>query len=149
MLGQDSHPDVRALVSLALFKKGKNLREKGDFEAALAIYDEYVLRFGDNISIFSEKGRILELQGKLDAALAVYDDMVRRLGSDYAVAMSLVRKGQILEQQGKIGAAIALYDEVERRFEKGDRFVRVFVHEAHDARIKAEARLSNPAPHSP
>ncbi|GHU15246.1 hypothetical protein AGMMS50225_28390 [Betaproteobacteria bacterium] len=147
---QDKDPDIKREVIQALVKPGDRLRDEGKFDAAIAVYDEVVRRFGKKGQVeyvLDKKGIILRQQGELEAAIEVYDDIARRMGpaNTYYAALALVRKGEILVQQGKFKEAIALYDEVEQRFGKEASYpsIRDLVRKAAEARAAASGRLSS------
>ena len=75
----------------ALLAKGKTLKEQGKPEAAIAVWDEVVRRFGKDTSLLMRgavagallnKGESLEKRRKYDAAIAVCEEIERRFGAD-------------------------------------------------------------------
>ena len=80
---QTPTPGVQEQVATALLNKGYRLGVLGRSEAAIAVYDEVVTRYGT----------------REEAVLAEQ------------VAMALVNKGVTLGNLGQVEAAIAVYDE--------------------------------------
>ncbi|MDR0717400.1 MAG: hypothetical protein LBF50_08295 [Azoarcus sp.] len=120
----------RELAAKTLFDKGTVLLHS-EPDAAIAIFDEVVSRFGEDASpgmrkqvamaLFS-KGMTLGRQNKHDAAMAAHDELDRRFGQDASpdarkwVAMALFNKNATLRIQNKPDAAMAVHDELDRRF---------------------------------
>jgi tetratricopeptide (TPR) repeat protein len=114
------------------------LCSQGDFDDALAMYDEIIQLFDKNKSMqkwilaaLYYKGSALDKQDKLDAAITAYDKVLSlfaredffinyneiRPGDifvDVDVDMVLIRKAAILVQQGKLDAATLIYEEINR-----------------------------------
>ena len=137
------YPDVRKLFAAAHEVKadalvdflGNLLEEQDKFEAALAAYDEFARRFGNNNSTEarSQAARALVAHAndlmsrdEFAAAIVAYDEILRRFTTDNApgvraqVAEALVGKAIILKKQNKFEAAISTCDEVIRRFGDND-----------------------------
>jgi tetratricopeptide (TPR) repeat protein len=76
--------------ALALSEQGDALSEQGDANAAIAVYDEIVQRFGQE----------------------------KAVNVQAVVAGALYKKGWELNTQGKQREAVAVYDEVARRFDR-------------------------------
>lgn len=112
--------------------KGEVSAEYGDWNDALAAYDEVVARFGDSddpglrwqiASALAGRGHTYRKRGDHTAATAAYDEVVDRFGdSDDAnllekVANALIWKGNASVERGDWKAALAAYGEVITRFE--------------------------------
>ncbi|MCL1861107.1 MAG: tetratricopeptide repeat protein [Proteobacteria bacterium] len=107
-------------------------RPTGDTAAAVAVYDDIVLRFGRDRdsgirnavgATLLKKSETLRLSGDDRGSIAIYDEIVGRFGNDdvqasrVLVATTLFRKGQTLGRlEGPSPAAIAAFDELIRRF---------------------------------
>jgi tetratricopeptide (TPR) repeat protein len=119
--------------------KAHVLCSQGDFDAALAMYDEIIHRFDKDhsmqgwiISALYHKGSALEEQDKLDAAVTAYDEAISlfdpktfvhskeiRIGDSHAaidVDMALMQKTAILVQQAKSDAAMLAYEEIKHNY---------------------------------
>jgi tetratricopeptide (TPR) repeat protein len=115
--GEDS--TVQGSVARTLLYLGERLEGKGNFDAALSVYDEANRRVkGKRIDVLDKKGRLLQRQGNLDAAFALYEEIGQHFEDNDDVALSLFRRGEILKEQGKFEEAIAMCDEIEQRFGK-------------------------------
>ncbi len=80
---------MQELVATALFNKGVTLRELRRFEAAIAVYDDLVTRFGDAqesgvqelvATALLNKGVRLGELGRVEAMITIFDDLIIRFG---------------------------------------------------------------------
>ncbi|MDR3324043.1 MAG: tetratricopeptide repeat protein [Zoogloeaceae bacterium] len=123
--GKITHPRITDRTVDALFRKARILRQQGDFEAALAIYDDIEQRAGRPITGSGE----------------YRDGLIGR--TNHVIARVLLEKGRVLEQQGKTEAAIVLYDQIGQRFGYPHAWVpQDAVAEALKTRAAAKARLA-------
>ncbi|MCY3778526.1 MAG: hypothetical protein OXH11_21330, partial [Candidatus Aminicenantes bacterium] len=121
-------------VAAALIEKGSAQEKLGDFEAAVAAYDEAVERLGDLgghevqvllAGVSLRKGNALARCGNLAGSIAVYDQVIERFAhGDEAelrrsAAAALISKGASLGKLGDHGGEIAAYGEVLDRFDDG------------------------------
>jgi tetratricopeptide (TPR) repeat protein/predicted small secreted protein len=144
---EDRDAGFRLRAARALFAKGALLgkqgmgeepgnefqgRSTGDTAAAIAVYDDIVVRFGrdrdpsiHNIvgGTLLKKSEALRLSGDDRGTIAVYDEIDRRFGNDNVqvskvlVATALFRKALTLGRlEGPSPAAINAFDELIRRF---------------------------------
>ena len=130
-------PQVPVLIiASVLTVKAVAHLELGETEAAVALWDEVIKRFGDStapelqervaVALFN-KGIVCGKQGDFEAAVALYDEVIKRFGDSTApelqeiIAVALFSKGLACGQRGDFEAEIALYDEVVKRFGDSDR----------------------------
>ena len=129
--GADSSQRSESHGAVVLHMKALACEQLGDFQAAIAAYDEVVARFGDSeepdlqwrvAAALGGKGDARMELGDFQAAIAVYDEVVARFGDSeeprfrWWVAAALGRKGGARKKLGDFQAAIAVYDEVVARF---------------------------------
>jgi tetratricopeptide (TPR) repeat protein len=124
--------------------KGAALQEQGNFDAAIAVYDDLIRRFGDDesptvheqiasalhgkgkmqtISVLFAQANVLQEQGKMIDAIAIYDDIVSRSnGGDNSIIMrksvakALLNKGVVLWKQNRLSDVAIVYGDLVRRF---------------------------------
>ena len=98
------------MVAEALFNKGVARGQLGETNAAIALYDEVIERFGDSdasdlrgmvAQALINKGAMQGQLGEADAEIALYDEVVELLGDSDApdlrelVAKALTNKGEV------------------------------------------------------
>ena len=124
------------IIASVLTVKAVAHLELGETEAAVALWDEVIKRFGDSTApelqervaqaLFA-KGLACGERGDFEAAVALYDEVVKRFGDSTApelqgvIAIALVNKGVACRRRGDFEMAVALYDEVIKRFDDSDR----------------------------
>jgi tetratricopeptide (TPR) repeat protein len=126
-----NEPTLREPVAMALLNVGFRLGALGRSEAAIAVYDDVVARFGAAGELplrasvamaLCNKGGRLGALGRREAAIAAYDDLVARFGAAgeppllEPVAKALYNKGVTLAALGLSEAAIPVYEDVVERF---------------------------------
>jgi tetratricopeptide (TPR) repeat protein len=122
---------LRERHAQALVNRGFRLGELGREEEEVAIYDNLVVRFGDDAApaireqvaaAIINKGVALGGVGRSEEAITVYDAVLARFGDDAtqavreSVALALFNKGIRLGELGRSEAEIAVYDDVAARF---------------------------------
>jgi tetratricopeptide (TPR) repeat protein len=124
---------IAAKVKIAneLITRGVAFGEAGDHAAAIAAFDDVVVRFADareptlraQVAIaLAHKGFALREAGDHAAEIAAYDDFVARFADAvepafrHVVAMTLVLKGAAFAEGGDHAAAIATFDDVVAHF---------------------------------
>ena len=122
-------PDL--IVASSLTIKALAHLKQGETEAAVALWDEVIRRFGDSdvpelqlgvAHALVIKGIVCREQGKVETAVALWDEVIKRFGSStepklqLSVAHALVNKGVACGRRGDLEAAVALWDEVVKRF---------------------------------
>ena len=123
------------LIADMLHQRASAYRHLGEREAAIAGYDEVVVRFGNATDSYiqwrvatalGDKGDVCTEVGNLEAAIAAYDEVVARFGNagdpdiQWRVAAALDDKGDACAELGKPDAAIHAYNEVVARFGTSD-----------------------------
>lgn len=118
-------------VARALVNKGVTLETLERNEAAIAVYDEVVNRFGEASEaglreqvarVLVSKGYNLGLLGHYDKEIRVYDELLERYGDasevgiQKQIAQGLINKGVTLGMLNRGEEEVAMYDEVERRY---------------------------------
>ena len=114
-----------------LIRKGVTLGQTGEYAAAIAAYDDVIVRFADAqepalkeqvARALILKGFMLDRSGDHAAAIANYDDLIARFADAQEpaprewVARALFNKGFTLRETGDLAAAIAVFDDVIARF---------------------------------
>jgi tetratricopeptide (TPR) repeat protein len=136
---------IAAKVKIAndLIARGIAFGDAGDYAAAIAAFDDVVVRFADarepalgegvaRALVF--KGNAFREAGNHAAAIAAYEDVVARFADSQEpalrerVAQALVNKGVALREAGDHAAAIVAFDDVVARFaEARERVLRELV----------------------
>ena len=122
-------------IALAFLYKAVAHEKCGEFEAAIAAYDEVITRFGTsdapNLQVrvawaLSKKSDVHEERGEFEAAIAACNEVITRFGTSDApnlqvrVAWALSKKSDVHEERGEFEAAIAACNEVITRFGTSD-----------------------------
>ncbi len=121
----------RSITADELMRIATTAYARQDLEAAIAVYEQMVERFGEASepglreqvakALFS-KAVLLGAQGEGAVAIAVYEQVVERFGEASEpglreqVAKALFSKAAALGAQGQEAAAIAVYEQVVERF---------------------------------
>ena len=115
-----------------LFDKALIHSNRGEYTAAIEVYDELIERYGDSevqkqvAKALFNKGATLERQGAREAAIKVYDELSIRYGDSkesvvqMQTAKAMVNKGAELSRQGEHEAGIRIYDEIVERYGASD-----------------------------
>ncbi len=134
-LAASDAPGFRLEAATALLNKGVRHHEHGEFDAALAAYDDLVKRFGDSDALelqipvskaLFNKGITHARLGAHEAALTAYDDLVKRYGASNVpelqvpVSTALLNKGFTHDQRGEQEAALAAYDDLVEHYSASD-----------------------------
>jgi tetratricopeptide (TPR) repeat protein len=122
---------ARVQASKSLFNKGIAVKSAYGPDAAIAVYDEVVRRYGDHLdpalrelvvhALINKGLDVFKVKG-LKAAVAIFDELVRRYVGDPALAMreqvagALVIKGLTVLQEKENDVAVSVFDEVVRRY---------------------------------
>jgi tetratricopeptide (TPR) repeat protein len=88
------------------------LKSQGEFEHALAAYDEVIRQHPENVVAKNGRAEILKAQGEFKDALAAYDEVIRQHPED---VVAKTGRAEILKAQGEFKEALAAYDEVIRQ----------------------------------
>ena len=119
------------VAAMALNSEGIKLTEDGKHEAAIAVYDDLLARFGTATELplreqvakaLFNKGVRLGALGRSEDAIAVYDDLLASFGTATElplrelVAKALFNKGVTLGALGRSEDEIAVYDDLLARF---------------------------------
>ena len=120
-----------SFIAEILHAKADAFEKLGDFEGAIAAYNEVVERFGDREKselqwwvalALIRKGDAAGDLGEFKAAIAAYDEAIERFGASgdsgiqWCIAMALIDRGSAHEKLGDFEEAIATYDEAIERF---------------------------------
>jgi tetratricopeptide (TPR) repeat protein len=90
-----------------LFEEGKTNYRSGQYERALALFDEALVLAPDDVNLHNWRGYTHRELGKLENALRDFSEVIR-LSPSYAEAYC--DRGRVLERQGSYDGAIADYD---------------------------------------
>ncbi len=119
-------------INSALFNKGVVQAQLGDWEAAIAAYDELVRRTGGSTALglrenavraLFNKGASLAGHHRFEEAIAVYDELVTRYSDATepsfreAVAKALINKGIALAELDRPVEALSVLDDVVARWD--------------------------------
>jgi tetratricopeptide (TPR) repeat protein len=96
-------------------KKGRAevLKAKGQFDAALAAFDEVISQYPDDVVAKSGRAEVLKAQGQLTAALEAYEEAIREHPES---AVAKTGRAEVLKAQGQFTAALAAFEEVIREY---------------------------------
>ena len=85
----------------------------GQFDRALAIYEETMKRFPNNEVVRNGYAEVLKATGRFDEALAAYEEAMERFPND-----EVARGGyaEVLKEMGQFDRALAIYEETMERF---------------------------------
>jgi tetratricopeptide (TPR) repeat protein len=123
--------DIDQAWAESLRNRAATLAKRGEYEAAIGIYNEVIQQFGNSADLpvcqlvassLRNKAIALRTMNRNDEALAVYVEIVNRYGAStqtlllQQVAIALRNKASALEAKGQSDQAIAVYDEVITRF---------------------------------
>lgn len=97
--------------AMAWFRKGYDLSERGNYEAAIQAYEEAINLDPELAMAWNNKGAALANQGKYDEAIRDYDEAIR-LDPEFTLAWN--NKGAALANKGKYDEAIRVYAEAIR-----------------------------------
>ena len=126
-----------SLIAEAYLNKAVAHGELGEFESAIAAYDQVITRIGtweefelqDSVALaIFGKGVVHGERGELEAAIVSFDEVINRFGTrgeselQVRVAWALLKKGDVQEGGGELEAAIVSYDEVITRFGTSEEF---------------------------
>ena len=118
-----------------LFDKALIQSNRGEYAAALEIYNELVERYGNSdvpevreavAKAMVNKGLELSRQGEHEAEIRIYDELVERYGDSeefvvqVLIARALFNKGVELSRQGEYEAEIEVYGELVERYGDSD-----------------------------
>ena len=118
-----------------LFDKALIYSNRGEYTAALDIYDELVERYGESdipevqeavATALFNKGVGLSRQGEHEAEIEVYEELIERYGESEipevqeAVIKAMVNKGVELSRQGAPEAALQVYEALVERYGESD-----------------------------
>ena len=95
----------------AVAKSGRAevLKAKGQFDAALAAYEEVISEYPEHVIAKNGRAEVLKAQGQFEAALVAYEEVISQHPED-VVAKS--GRAEVLKSQGQFDAALAAYEEV-------------------------------------
>lgn len=132
---RDEEPpaDLRDRVAAALHNKGLLLKEHGQLDGALVVFDEALVRFGSDAylgirqvvaSAHRGRGQVLDELERTDEAIAAFDDAIGIFDADEELTVrvqvyeALVNKAATLAGAERPGEAVALFDELGRRYDQ-------------------------------
>ena len=92
--------------AVTLFAQAGTISEQGNYQQALAIYEQGLQLDPDNVEALNGKGATLRALGRNDEALAAF---TRATEIDPASAPSWMNRGDALERLGRAGEADAAY----------------------------------------
>ena len=122
---------VRTTVAMASLYRGITLRNLGNWEDAITVYDQLIDRFGDDeegdvrtqvATALRNKGFALGALDRNEDAITVYDELIGRFGDDEGAAVRTQvvgasrNKGVALRALDRSEDAITVYDELLDRF---------------------------------
>ena len=128
--GTSNESDLQVRIAWTLLKKGDVHEQRGEFEAAIAVYDEVITRFGTSNEsdlqvqvawALSDKGGVQRQRGEFEAAIAAYDEVITRFDisneSDLQVqvAWALLKKSMRQIEMGRAEEALNTCGELELR----------------------------------
>jgi tetratricopeptide (TPR) repeat protein len=88
------------------------LKAKGQFAAALAMFDEIIRQHPEDVVAKNGRAEVLKAQGQFLAALAAFDEVIRQHPEDVVAKNG---RAEVFKAQGQFPAALAAFDEVIRQ----------------------------------
>jgi tetratricopeptide (TPR) repeat protein len=88
------------------------LKAKGQFAAALAMFDEIIRQHPEDVVAKNGRAEVLKAQGQFLAALAAFDEVIRQHPEDMVAKTG---RAEVLKTQGQYTAALAIFDEIIRQ----------------------------------
>lgn len=98
----------RELCLYSLFSQGAALAEKGDYDAAIAIYNAVLKQDIHHVGAHFSKGNALAKKGDYNAAISSYNEALTR---DANHVGAHINKGNVLAKLGNSDAAAASYED--------------------------------------
>jgi tetratricopeptide (TPR) repeat protein len=88
------------------------LKAKGQFAAALAMFDEIIRQHPEDVVAKNGRAEVFKAQGQFPAALAAFDEVIRQHPEDMVAKTG---RAEVLKTQGQYTAALAIFDEIIRQ----------------------------------
>jgi tetratricopeptide (TPR) repeat protein len=99
--------------NLKILRAAHELFAEGQFDQALAAYNEAIRLFPADVGAYNGRAKTLRRMARYEEALATYEEAIGRFPADIAACNA---RAEVLSDMGRFEEALATYEETIRRF---------------------------------